>query len=464
MKIFSGVAGLLLLLSGPPILADTPWDAEYFPNVPLTTHRGETVHFFDDLIDDKVVVINFIYTVCPDTCPLETARLAKVQELLGDRVGDDIFMYSITIDPENDTPEVLAQYAERYRAGPGWTFLTGDEADITLLRQKLGLYIEEIQDGSNNHNLNLIIGNQATGQWMKRSPFENPYVLATQIGSWLTGWKAPPRALLDYAAAPKVRDISQGEHLFRTRCSTCHTIGNGEEGLPEGLRGPDLLDVTQRREPAWLERWIAEPDVMLEERDPIAMGLYAKYDELPMPNMRLSPVDVEDLIRFIDSEGRRVRMQRAREKNRQRDTVALASHSAVKTRAGSTAQPTAPAGDVVAVMNAWVREAHPDAKAHGGYMTLINVGAEEVTLIALASPQYEEVEMHEMAHENGMMRMRERSQIVIPGGGQARFEPGGQHLMLKSPKVALVSGEPVELTLTFLSGRKQAVTVKVEDR
>ncbi len=213
---------------------------------------------------------------CPDSCPLETARLAKAQKILGDRVGQDIFMYSITIDPENDTPEVLAKYAERYRAQPGWWFLTGKEADITLLRQKLGLYMEEIQDGSNNHNLSLIIGNQATGQWMRRSPFENPYVLATQIGSWLSGWKAPAEAAPDYATAPKVRNISQGEQLFRTRCATCHTIGRGEEGLAPGLIGPDLLEVAKRRERAWLERWLAVPDQMLAEGDPIALG--------PMPS------------------------------------------------------------------------------------------------------------------------------------------------------------------------------------
>ncbi|MCP3959484.1 MAG: SCO family protein, partial [bacterium] len=177
-------AVLLLLFVSAPAFGTTPWAEDYFPNVPLTTHEGESVRFFD-LIKDKVVAINFIYTICPDSCPLETARMAKVQKLLGDRVGQDVFMYSITIDPENDTPEVLAKYAKRYRAQPGWWFLTGKESDVTLLRKKLGLYIEEIQDGSNNHNLNLIIGNQATGQWMKRSPFENPYILARELGSAL---------------------------------------------------------------------------------------------------------------------------------------------------------------------------------------------------------------------------------------------------------------------------------------
>ena len=132
------------------------WGADYFPNVPLVTHEGKTVRFFDDLIKDKVVAINFIYTHCPDACPLETARLREVQKILGDRVGQDVFMYSITIDPEHDTPEVLKQYAEKFQIGPGWLFLTGKKADITLLRKKLGLYNEEEESGNlKEHNLSL---------------------------------------------------------------------------------------------------------------------------------------------------------------------------------------------------------------------------------------------------------------------------------------------------------------------
>src|SRR5262245_27302386 len=70
------------------------WGADYFPNVELTTHEGKSVRFFDDLIAGKVVMINFIYTSCPDACPLETARLAEVQDVLGERVGRDVFFYS----------------------------------------------------------------------------------------------------------------------------------------------------------------------------------------------------------------------------------------------------------------------------------------------------------------------------------------------------------------------------------
>ncbi len=96
-----------------PAAAQSPWGANYFPNLPLTTQDGTTVHFYDDVIKGKIVVIDLIYTHCVDSCPLETARLAQVQKMLGDRVGKDIFFYSITIDPDRDTPRVLKEYAEQ---------------------------------------------------------------------------------------------------------------------------------------------------------------------------------------------------------------------------------------------------------------------------------------------------------------------------------------------------------------
>ncbi len=305
------MALLSLLLCGSPGEAarkrSSRWGANYFPNVPLITHEGKTVRFFDDLIKDKVVVINFIYTTCPDACPLETARLTELHKILGDRVGRDVFMYSITIDPERDTPEVLKEYAEKFQIGPGWLFLTGKEADITSLRKKLGLYIKRIQDGSNDHNLSLMIGNHTTGRWMKRSPFENPYFLAEQVGSWLHNWKLPDPDRKSYEDAPELRSPSVGETLYRTRCAACHTIGKGDIVEPDERRvGPDLLGVTQKRDRAWLARWLAEPDKMLAEKDPIIMELYAKYQNLAMPNMRLKEDDVADLIDYIAAESRRV--------------------------------------------------------------------------------------------------------------------------------------------------------------
>ena len=228
------IVTLILLPSG----SASTWGKDYFPNVALTTHNGDQVRFFDDLIEGKIVVINFIYTTCPDTCPLETAKLVSVQQILKDRIGKDVFFYSITIDPENDTPEVLKEYRDRFKAD--WTFLTGKESDIESLRKKLGLFISDIPDDSNNHNVNMIIGNQATGRWMKRSHFENAHVLADQIGNWLDGWKRPP-LWESYLNAPKLRYLPLGEQLYRTRCSSCHSL-TGQE-LP-GALGPDLFGVT----------------------------------------------------------------------------------------------------------------------------------------------------------------------------------------------------------------------------
>ncbi|MBT6969462.1 MAG: c-type cytochrome [Planctomycetes bacterium] len=292
--------------SGDPRLAGNRWGAQYFPNVELKTHEGETVRFFDDLIRDKVVVINFIYTECPDACPMETARLTEVYEILGDRVGKDVFFYSISIDPETDTPEVLAEYAERFQTGPGWLFLTGVSEEIELLRRRLGLYIDEVNKDPTDHNLSMIIGNQKSGRWMKRSPFENPYILANEIGSSLHNFKVENTSqnLNDYAGnVPQLRNLTQGESLFRTRCSVCHNIGQGD-----GLRrtGPNLLEVTERREDEWLRRWIAEPDVMIQEEDPTALALLIAYKNVPMPNMQLNDHEISSVIEYLAAESRRV--------------------------------------------------------------------------------------------------------------------------------------------------------------
>lgn len=111
----------------------------FLPNVPLVTHRGEPVRFYDDLVRGRTVLLNFFLVGCNDgRCPTATANLRQVQELLGDRVGRDIFFYSITLAPESDTPSMLAGYVKAFDIQPGWTFLTGKPADIDRLRRGLG--------------------------------------------------------------------------------------------------------------------------------------------------------------------------------------------------------------------------------------------------------------------------------------------------------------------------------------
>jgi len=313
--ILAGAAGFWLLRvppepPQPQTASTTPWGGDYFPNVELISHEGQRLKFFDDVIKDKVVMLNFIYTSCVDSCPLETARLRQVQKLLGDRIGKDVFLYSITIDPDNDTPEILADYAKKFNAGPGWLFLWGTEPDVTQLRKKFGIYesTEDIKANLTDHIISLVIGNQKTGQWIKGSAFDTPQLLATKVGSWLHNWKQPSKVKRDYDEAPDLRHISHGESLFRTRCAACHTIGGGDiNDIARGDIGPDLLGVTETRDRDWLVRFLAAPDQLVAEKDPIALELLERYNGLMMPNLRLVPQDIDDLLTYLAEESRRIK-------------------------------------------------------------------------------------------------------------------------------------------------------------
>src|SRR5262249_21045263 len=107
----------------------------YFPNVTLTTHDGDRVRLYDDLLPDKTVLVSFFYTDGADgLCPPVTSNLVRLQLLLGERCGRDVFMYSFTLAPTEDTPERLRRYRELHEVGPGWTFLTGRAGDLELCR------------------------------------------------------------------------------------------------------------------------------------------------------------------------------------------------------------------------------------------------------------------------------------------------------------------------------------------
>ena len=138
-----------------------------FPNVTLTTHEGKKVRFYDDLIKDKIILINFMYVKCDGICPGTTSNLLAVQKMLGDRVGRDIFMYSITLKPEEDTPEVLNRYAKAYKTKPGWLFLTGNPKDVELLRRSLGFIDRDPARDANksNHIGMLRFGNEPMTLW-----------------------------------------------------------------------------------------------------------------------------------------------------------------------------------------------------------------------------------------------------------------------------------------------------------
>jgi protein SCO1 len=171
-----------------------------FPNMRLTSHEGKTVRFYDDLVRDKTVVIHFMYTNCTDSCPLTTANLAKVQTALRSRVGRDLFLYSITVDPEHDTPRMLREYAERFDVRPGWLFLTGTTQDIRTLRRTFGDEPTGRFEQSDHLRL-LAYGVEPLERWAKCSAMLNPKWIARYV-AWLdpkgerpTGWWPPGRGI-----------------------------------------------------------------------------------------------------------------------------------------------------------------------------------------------------------------------------------------------------------------------------
>jgi protein SCO1 len=305
------LAGAATFLDGDPAFADQRWGADYFPNVVLTTQDGKTVRLYEDLLKGKSVAINVIYTECADVCPLETATLVQLRRRLGERVGKDIFFYSISIDPTRDTPEVLKAYAEKFGAGgPGWLFLTGKPEDIKLATKKLGLARTRDAATRDGHALNLVVGNEPTGQWMKNSAIDNPAFLAARIGGFF-GWKdlVPQNSYAD--ARPLA--LEAGRHLFESRCSACHSIGQGDK------LGPDLVGVTAQRERAWLTRYIRFPDQVLAEGDPIATTLFKKYKDIRMPNLRLGSNEAADLLTYMETQTSAVRERALTESAHQHD-------------------------------------------------------------------------------------------------------------------------------------------------
>jgi protein SCO1/2 len=168
---------LLGLVARPPAPAPVRTMREvirdkYFPNLTVVTHQGRTVKFYDDLIKDKIVLLNFIYADCAGICPTVTSNLRKVQRELGDRAGRNVFMYSLTLQPAHDTPQVLREYAAMHDIGPGWEFITGAPADLERLRRSLGFVDPDpVRDRDKaNHLGNLRYGNEPRLIWGACNP------------------------------------------------------------------------------------------------------------------------------------------------------------------------------------------------------------------------------------------------------------------------------------------------------
>ncbi|HLM55059.1 MAG TPA: SCO family protein [Pyrinomonadaceae bacterium] len=142
----------------------TPTAAEkYFSDVELVDQDGRKVRFYTDVLKGKTVVVNAFFTTCTSVCPPMNRSMEKIQEAFGDRVGKDVFLVSITVDPATDTPARLKEYAAKFHAGKGWIFLTGKKKNLDWALYKLGQYVEDKE----SHKTVIIVGNEKTGLWKK---------------------------------------------------------------------------------------------------------------------------------------------------------------------------------------------------------------------------------------------------------------------------------------------------------
>ena len=152
---------------------------KYFGDIELVNQKGEPVRFYSDLLHDRIVVINTFFTECAGACPMMAANYAAIQETVGDRLGKDVLLISISVDPKVDTPAKLTAYAQRFKARPGWVLLTGSQANVDGVLAKLGASAAERTDHSNL----FFIGNLRTGLWKKAFGLAKPDELVKVVQS-----------------------------------------------------------------------------------------------------------------------------------------------------------------------------------------------------------------------------------------------------------------------------------------
>ena len=155
----------------------------YFPDVTLVTHEGKKVKLYEDLIENKCVMINFMYAHCEGICSPVTANLRRAQLLLKNRIGRDMFMYSFTLKPEEDSPGVLKEYVRDRKLGPGWTFLTGAPADLELVRRRLGFTDPDpTRDADKSNHTGMVrYGNEGLMLWAAFPGLQTPEAIAKSM-------------------------------------------------------------------------------------------------------------------------------------------------------------------------------------------------------------------------------------------------------------------------------------------
>ncbi len=202
LRLRLGLLSALLLSHAHPIAAATPAAVPnkpaatgersakaYQPNLTLLAHDGRRLRFYDDVLKDRIVLLNTMFTTCAGICPPITNNLLAVQKALAKYLGKEVMMVSITVDPQTDTPSVLARYVERFQIGPGWLFLTGKPAEVDAVLAKLG----DADPDKNRHSGMLLIGDERSHSWRKVPAMAPPTDIVMLVEKLLTRQPPPTR-------------------------------------------------------------------------------------------------------------------------------------------------------------------------------------------------------------------------------------------------------------------------------
>jgi len=145
----------------------------------LMDQNGEEMKFVSDVIGDRIVVMDFVYTSCTTVCPVISAVFGQVQNKLGDQLGEDVVLVSVSVDPVRDTPQRLKAYAAKHEARPGWIWLTGHKRTMDDVLDGLGAYTPNFE----NHPAMVLVGDGRTGEWTRSFGFPSPDRLMEQVNS-----------------------------------------------------------------------------------------------------------------------------------------------------------------------------------------------------------------------------------------------------------------------------------------
>ena len=169
--------------------------SDEFPNISLTDQHGRTYRFFDDLVKDRPIVVNFMFTGCALVCPGTTSNLVRLHSAFDGAVGPNITFVSISLDPENDTQEALHSYWEAFGSHEGWLYLRGDFEETELLRRSMGVYdLDPVIDADKTQHAGLLtFGNDATNRWAALPALSSIHDLKGTIIRFALAGKRPPR-------------------------------------------------------------------------------------------------------------------------------------------------------------------------------------------------------------------------------------------------------------------------------